>query len=383
KVKSFSAKMVEDNRDLFNRINKVWSKEVTPLESYGSNLRRQAVNLVLKPGSTETLFSKANGGRIAGIVLNADGALVSAYRKVMFTAQWDGDTSNAIELPLHDYFGFAFGKPSMRSMLLGADSRTMYSYLPMPFDASCRLTLRYDKTSADDPDAIVVSGTIYYTDGKRDKNREGKLYVQSRRHYNIPDGIPHLVADVTGRGHFVGTIVFAQGLEAGHTMFWEGDDVAHIDDEMRIHGTGSEDYFNGGWYAVMDRWNGALSLPIHGSLAYDLASSRTGGYRFYLSDKLNFEKSLRLTIEHQPEPERNVKTDYTSLGFFYAEGPRFENTPLTIVPEVTEIRRRDVLTPQAMVLSLYWLASAAFADPAIVFTMPTSDSWTSKIDLEA
>src|SRR5690606_10514999 len=230
---------------------------------------------------------------------------------------------------------------------------------------------------------IVVSGTVYYTDVKRDRDREGKLYVQSRRHYNIPDGVPHLIADVKGRGHFVGTIVAAQGLEAGHTMFWEGDDVAVIDGEMRIHGTGSEDYFNGGWYAVMDRWNLGMSLPIHGSLDYDLTTSRTGGYRFYLSDKLNFEKSLRLTIEPQPEAERNVKTDYTSLGFFYADRPQFENTPMTITQEAIPIRTRDVLTPQAMVLTLYWLASAAFDDPAIVFSMKTSDSWTAKIDFDA
>lgn len=383
KVKSFTLKMLEDNRDLFDRIKQVWNREITPLEVYGSELKKQAVNIVLKSGATETLFSAMSGGRIAGISLNMDGGLANAYRKVMLTAQWDDDKINALDLPLHDFFGFAFGKPSMKSMLLGSDNRTMYSYLPMPFDASCRLMLRYDKGSAEDPDVIVVSGTIYYTDVKRDKDREGKLYVQSRRHYNIPSGVPHTIADVVGQGHFVGAVVVAQGLEPGHTMFWEGDDVAMIDSEMRLHGTGSEDYFNGGWYAVMDRWNQGLSLPIHGSLDYDLATSRTGGYRFYLTDKLNFEKSFRLTIEHQPEAERNVQTDYTSLGIFYAERPQFENTPIRISQKVADIRTRDILTPQAMVLNLYWLATAAFDDPAMVFSMPTSDSWTAKIDFDA
>ena len=62
--------------------------------------------------------------------------------------------------------------------------------------------------------------------------------------------------------------------------------------EKCIHGTGSEDYFNGGWYAVMDRWDRGVSLPIHGALLYDLKTARTGGYRFYLSDKVNFDSSL-------------------------------------------------------------------------------------------
>ena len=50
------------------------------------------------------------------------------------------------------------------------------------------------------------------------------------------------------------------------TYFFEGDDSTAIDGEFRIHGTGSEDFFNGGWYAMMDRWDGKLSLPLHGAL---------------------------------------------------------------------------------------------------------------------
>jgi hypothetical protein len=36
-----------------------------------------------------------------------------------------------------------------------------------------------------------------------------------------------------------------------------------------------------------------------------------------------------------------------------------------------------------MVFSLYWLAAADYQDPAIVFSLKRSDSWTAKIDIEA
>ncbi len=88
----------------------------------------------------------------------------------------------------------------------------------------------------------------------------------------------------------MGTILQAQGLQAGMTYFFEGDDSASADGTFRIHGTGSEDYFNGGWYAMMDRWDGKMSLPLHGALDYSLPFCRTGGYRFYISDKLSFER---------------------------------------------------------------------------------------------
>lgn len=44
------------------------------------------------------------------------------------------------------------------------------------------------------------------------------------------------------------------------TLFFEGDDSTYVDNKMRLHGTGSEDYYNGGWYALLDRWDRGNSL---------------------------------------------------------------------------------------------------------------------------
>lgn len=101
------------------------------------------------------------------------------------------------------------------------------------------------------------------------------------------------------------------------TLFFEGDDVTKIDGELRMHGTGSEDYFNGGWYALLDRWDRKMSLPLHGSLDYSLPFARTGGYRLFISDKMPFDKEITHTIEHGPE-HNNKPGDYTSIGMYYA-----------------------------------------------------------------
>jgi hypothetical protein len=382
KMKSFSIGMLSGYKDMFEKIEALWSKQISPLESYGNKLKTKKINLTLKPGVEENIFEIKTGGRIVGIEFGAGSDLLQAYRKVMLTANWDDETKNAIQLPLHDYFGFAYGKPAMQSLLLGSNKTKLYSYLPMPFDNSAEIKLKYDKTKASDPDELMISGTIYYTEDKRDAKNEGKLYVQSRREYNIPQGVPYLISDVKGKGHYVGTILIAQGLEEGHTSFFEGDDCTTIDGKMRMHGTGSEDYFNGGWYAVPDKWDRGISLPIHGSLEYNLMTARTGGYRFYLSDKMNFNESFNLTIEHQPEAKNNVKADYTSVALFYAEKPHFENTEIRIDDKVTVIPHREKLTAQGMLFSLYWLATADYQDPAIIFGLKKSDSWTAKIDIE-
>jgi hypothetical protein len=41
--------------------------------------------------------------------------------------------------------------------------------------------LNYEKTDADDPEELQVSGTIYFTEDKRDATNEGKLYG----HYSV------------------------------------------------------------------------------------------------------------------------------------------------------------------------------------------------------
>ncbi|MEJ1240948.1 glycoside hydrolase family 172 protein [Chryseolinea sp. T2] len=380
-VKSFTNELVRTHQAALEKVSTTWNRKVSPVAEYGNNVKEKKINIALRSGVEESLFSLASGGRLVGIELDA-GTLTQVYRKVMLTARWDNESKNALDLPLHDFFGFAFGKSAMQSILLGANLQKLHSYLPMPFDQSADFRLKYDKGQTG-PEEILVTGSVFYTEEKRNPANEGKLYVQSRREYNSPSGTPHLIADIKGKGHYVGTVLISQGLEEGHTRFFEGDDRATIDGKLKLHGTGSEDYFNGGWYAVMDRWDRGISLPLHGSLDYNLMSARTGGYRFYMNDKLNFNESFNMTIEHQPDAKENVKADYTSVAYFYGDRPQFENKPVLIDASIGKIAHRDKLTAQGMMVTLYWLATASYEDPAMIISMKRSDKWFATIDPEA
>src|SRR5699024_2481034 len=114
-----------------------------------------------------------------------------------------------------------------------------------------------------------VNVKVYYNSNKRNVKEEGKFYSVWRRE-KTPLGIFHKFAAQKGKGHYVGTIHQAQGLRPGMTLFFEGDDSTYVDNKMRLHGTGSEDYYNGGWYALLDRWDRGNSLPLHGCLDYSL-----------------------------------------------------------------------------------------------------------------
>lgn len=374
KVKSFSWDYFK-NKQIMSEIDKNWN-QVPILSIYGDKIKTQKVNITLKGGEEKELFELCNGGRIVGIELEGGHHLQSKSDKLVLKAQWDNEENNAMDVPFHSFFGYVSGKPSMNSILLGSTSSLCYSYLPMPFDNSAKLSVEY----TNDDQEITISGRIYYTEDQRDSEREGKLYTQARREYSPQAGEPYTIANIRGKGHYVGTILIAQGLNEGMTEYWESDDCSLIDGEMRMHGTGSEDYFNGGWYAVTDRWDRGISLPIHGSLLYDIKTARTGGYRFFLSDKINFDSSYVLTIEHGPAGN-NLNVDYTSVGLFYADKPQFENKHLYHV--TNEIPRRDILLPQDMTMRLYWFTQASFNGSSMIISSKREDHWTTNIDFEA
>ena len=236
----------------------------------------------------------------------------------------------------------------MKGLLLGSGGGTDYAWLPMPFDRSATVTLRSDRGTGG---SVAGLATVLYTDVPRDPATEGRFYAVWRREIDPPAGEPYLILDATGRGHYVGTLLQAQGMRPGMTTFFEGDDVATIDGEMRIHGTGSEDAFNGGWYALLDRWDRAVPLPLYGSLDYNLPMSRTGAYRFYLGDKLSFEKHLRLTIEHGPEGN-DVPVDYRSVALYYGDhAPTSASDPaLAALP--LRVPTTHVFYPQLLEVSL-------------------------------
>lgn len=381
KIKSFSFDYFNRNKTILNDIKLVWNKQKTIFDTYGTKLKTQQFELTIKPGEEKDIFHYTQGGRILGVEINAGNDILQAKRNLLFSANWDNEPKNAIHVPFYDFFGYAFGKPSMTSTLLGATNTLAYSYIPMPFDKSARLSLHFQQAEGIACEkGATISGTIYYEDRKRDSHSEGKLYAQSRREYKPKVGEPYLIADVKGKGHYIGTILIAQGLEEGMTLYWEGDDRSIIDGKMKMHGTGSEDYFNGGWYAIHDRWDAGVSLPIHGALLYNLKSARTGGYRFLLADKINFNSSYNLTIEHGPE-ENKLDVDYTSVALFYSDKPLFTNTYLQSVS--APVKRRDILLAQDFTLRPYWFTSASQGDNSILIASKRVDHWTTNIDFEA
>ena len=322
-VDKFSTGLSEEEKGALKKITDLWNKKDQRIKDFYSG-ENDVVNISrtiqMLPGETKTIFNSRQGGRILKITFDNAAIFEGLQKQVDIKITWDDEHTPAVYCPLADFFGYAFGKISMQSLLLGTRAGKNYCLLPMPFDKSARIELIYRKTISGTDKPLQVSATVSYSNEKRDSRKEGKFYVCWNSNI-LPAYAPaHVFLNTKGKGHYAGSILLAQGIRPGMTYFFEGDDSTATDNIFRIHGTGSEDYFNGGWYAFPDRWSKKMSLPLHGALDYSLPFCRTGGYRFYLADKISFEKNIYESIEHGPV-NNNIPVDYTSLAFYYCDLP--------------------------------------------------------------
>ena len=320
-VKTFNPRFTQPEKDLLQRIANLWNKKAIDVKDvYDSKILHTTTDVVLQPGQSAKLADIKNGGRIVGIEFDGADVFEGLHNLLDLKAVWDGESSPAIYAPVADFFGFAFGSKSMQSLLLGVDSANRaYSFIPMPFDRNARMELVYrKKENVHTP--VRIRAKVYYSLTKRNPEKEGKFYANWKRDEPALD-VPYVFLEGKGQGHYIGTILQSQGKTyTEFTEFFEGDDSTVIDGINSIHGTGSEDYFNGGWYAQPGGWVERLGTPLHGCLDYSLPFSRTGGYRLFITDKMPFSQAIYHSIEHGPV-NNNRKVDYISIAMYYSNKP--------------------------------------------------------------
>ena len=129
-----------------------------------------------------------------------------------------------------------------------------------------------------------------------------------------------------GRGHFAGVLLMTEG--KAKLPFWlEGDDRFTVDGRLAIHGTGTEDYFNCGWYALEGRLDRPAAYAVHGFPLYRGQGDRwqVAAYRWHLADPIPFSRSIEAGIEHGGE--NTFAADYRAAVFWYSERPGPRATP--------------------------------------------------------
>ncbi len=298
--------------------------------------------VTLEPGKPVTVFKTNQPGRITGLRISPADALAGKARDIVLKVFWDNDKKPAISCPAGDFFGYAWGRPAVKSLLIGTSEGTDYCYYPMPFEKSARIELMVE---SDRTIPNVKTQVLLAPVGK--KKDEGRFYAIWQRENPTTKGKPFTFIETEGVGHLVGFIQQSQGLESGNTYFFEGDDQTTIDGELVVHGTGSEDFYNGGWYDVPGRWETKRSFPLSGCLGYKKHLGRTGGYRLLLGDTYAYRKSILQTIEHAPT-NNDLMNDYVGVTFLYSKDR--PTCDISLPP----VKDRKVVDLERIVFATWW-----------------------------
>jgi hypothetical protein len=247
-------------------------------------------------------------------------------RLLVLRMYWDGEESPSVECPIGDFFGVGHGLDSpftSAPVVVSSEGRARNCYWPMPFRKSARIAVTNEGGKP-------VPGFFWHIDWEKVPALapdRGYFHALYRQETPALSGANYTIAEIEGKGHYVGTVLSVRQRTAG---WWgEGDDFFFIDGsgEPVLRGTGTEDYFCDAWGLRR------MSAPWYGVTLYEggEAGARGSCYRWHVPDPVRFEESLRVEIEHKGSGlgkdgetlsgfvER--RDDFSSAAFWYQREP--------------------------------------------------------------
>jgi hypothetical protein len=292
--------------------------------------------ITVAPGRTITLLDFQGAGEVRRFWMTISPRNEESLRQVVLRMYWDNETNPSVECPIGDFFGVGFGAmANYVSQPIDVSSGGYNCYWPMPFHKHARWTLENRSSETIHSFYYNIDYTAY---DSLPKNLL-EFHACWRRENPTTPNRNYTILEAQGDGFFAGVALFMQGLE-GHKKlgFLEGDEMIYIDQPNpnpptpshwrhpeavpQINGTGTEDYFGGGWYFN----NGPFSAPYHGCVIKSDENSRVSAYRWHIEDAMPFHKNIRVTIEHGTGD--SVKADYSSVAYFYQNNPHEPYPPL-------------------------------------------------------
>ncbi len=240
-----------------------------------------------------------------GTVMERDAAL----RQVVLRVYWEGASQPSVEAPLGDIFGSVWRARPFRAFYFGMTNGAYFIRFPMPYRNAARLEL-------ENLSAKPVSCAVELRTEALPGWTPGKLgYFHAAWNKSGPErmGQPHTILQTAGRGRYVGCILAVTSLDKSWWIL-EGDESMRVDGEPNPswHGTGLEDYFNGGWY-----YGRPIVRPFHGLLCK--SHFRTVQYRIHQTDAVAFKSGARVEIERGPDNASHGWLE--SVAFYYQDVP--------------------------------------------------------------
>ncbi len=223
-----------------------------------------------------------------------------AWRSLRLRATWDDAEAPAIELPVAEFLGAGdfVDDPFAHfdSLIMGAEDDRGWLRLPMPYRRAARIELRNDGAIA-----MPVEFELWRERCVEQPADFGYLHAEVNTAKAATDESPkagpmevpvHLVFEREGRGKVVGTLLRVEW--AYFELWWgEGDWQIWTDQPFdqwppRYHGSGTEEFYDGGWTWFNRKALAGAIKPRPGIESV---------YGFMLNDAFTYERNIRMQVE--------------------------------------------------------------------------------------
>lgn len=316
-VQTFPREFTPEDRAAVDDVASVWARAVLPEKPDWAGVDPVRI----EPGGTGILYRADSASVLREWAIDVRPAepdgwtqqeKESILQNCLLRMRYNGEAEPSLNTPVGDFFCNAWRRRHFASLPVSSTPSGYRSRFPVPFETSAEISLlnRLDKP-------VEVSFRVL-AEGPW---REGLGYLHTHWSKSGPESAAlHPLLQAYGKGHVAGCFLAT----TGHDNSWwllEGDERMFADGEQTPswHGTGLEDYFNGGWYYAR-----AAFAPFHGVM--DHAPFRAAQYRFQMVDPATFSEQMMMDIERG---DQNVSKGYfRSLTWYYLDRPHAAVDPL-------------------------------------------------------
>jgi len=291
--------------------------------------------------SKRVVVAEIQGPAVITMIHFAMPQVLKLNRDVLIKMFWDGEDSPSVDCPLVDFFCDPAGTREVVNTAFVNKRRGFNAYFPMPFRKSARIELVYDG-AVEPGDELwrIMPCYSYVMYGGVDRIPEdsGYFHAHWRQEALLLGQRDYVAMEAKGKGKFVGwNVTVRLPGRPGYPV--DENEKFYIDgeEEPSIEFQGLEDSFGFSWGFPPTE----SMFPLTGFFAFFKGAA---AYRFFCSDAISFEKSLRVTIGFGKNEDPVFRTQFSKPGSeleFSSVVYWYQTEPHSLLPTLPASEKRS------------------------------------------